>query len=270
MPKNRLTITLAPDILEKVDQLIDKKTIRNRSHAIEYLVTNSLRPVITTAVILAGKNTPDSIRPLTEIQGKPLIAHTIAHLKQYGVEQIIVATDQVGQQIESAIGDGSSFDLSIKYVYEDQPLGTAGAIKHLADYLDHQPFFVWSGDVLTDINLDDLTEFHTKHQAVVTFAVKPRATHQSYDNVFLQGPRVVDFKPSTSEQQVSIVNTGVYVFDPEILASIGPNHSMLERDVFPGLTKAGKCVAFLFQGMWFDITSDTNYKKLLKGRNYEL
>lgn len=264
MSKTRLTITLSEDILEKVDRLIDKKTIRNRSHAIEYLVTNSLQPAITKAVILAGKNTDDSIRPLTEIQGKPLIIHTIEHLKKYQVTEVIIATDLYGKEIEKTVGDGSKFDLKIQYVFEKKPLGTAGAIKNVAKYLDHQPFFVWSGDVLTDINLSDLTEFHTKHQALVTFAVKPRATHQSYDNVFLQGPHVVDFKPSEKDQQVSIVNTSIYVFDPEIIKVIPEGQSMLERDVFPKLTKTGKCVAFLFQGMWFDITSDTNYKKILK------
>lgn len=263
MSKTRLTITLSDDILKKVDQLIDKKTIRNRSHAIEHLVTKSLEPSISTAVILAGRNTATTIRPLTEIQGQPLILHTINLLKSYGVTNIILTTDKHGEAIEKLLGDGRNYDVSIKYSYESEPLGTAGAIKNVERWVGKQSFYVWSGDVLTDINLTDLSAFHHKHQAVVTFAVKPRPTKTSYDNVFLQGPNVVDFQPSTKEQEVSVVNTGLYVFSPEVFQYITKTPSMLEKDVFPTLTKAGKCVAFMFQGMWFDITSDTNYKKLL-------
>lgn len=259
MTKTRLTITLSSDILKKVDQLIDKKTIRNRSHAIEHLVTKSLEPTIATAVILAGRNTPETVRPLTEIQGKPLILHTLEHLKSFGVKNIIITTDPHGRAIESLLGDGRNYDVTIAYAYETEPLGTAGALLNVKSHLGQKPFYVWSGDVLTDINLSDLSAFHHHHQATVTFAVKPRPTKKSYDNVFLQGPSVVDFQPSTKEQEVSVVNTGLYVFSPEVFQHITQTPAMLEKDVFPKLIHEGTCVAFMFQGMWFDITADTNF-----------
>lgn len=261
MSKTRLTITLSEDILKKVDQLIDRKTIRNRSHAIEHLVTRSLEPSISTAIILAGANTANLVRPLTEIQGQPLILNALNHLKSFGVTNIIITTDQYGEAIEKLLGDGAAYDVSIKYLYEKKPLGTAGAVKNAASLLQEESFYVWSGDVLTDINLHDLSQFHHKHDSIVTFAVKPRPTKSSYDNVFLQGPNVVDFQPSSKDQEVGVVNTGIYVFSPEIFSYLPPSPSMLEKDVFPKLTRAGKCVAFMFQGVWFDIGTDQNYKE---------
>lgn len=256
MSKNRLTITLSQDLLNKVDQLIDKRTIRNRSHAIEYLVTKSLRPSVTTAVILAGNNTPENVRPLTEVQGQPLILHTVHQLRDHGVRRVIITTDHAGKSIEKLLGNGAHFNIEINYVYEASPLGTAGAIKNIHHLIKDQAFFVLSGDIFTDINLDDLASFHYQHQPVVTIAVKPRATKSSYDNVFLQGPRVVAFQASTKDQEVSVVNAGVYVFSPEIFAHIHKSPSMLEKDVFPTLTQANKCVAFMFQGVWFDVSTD--------------
>jgi NDP-sugar pyrophosphorylase family protein len=267
MSKQRLTITLAKDIVTQIDQLIDGKTIRNRSHAIEHLVSKSLKPEIDTALILAGGSkdeSRDTIRPLTIINDKPLIQHTLEHLHKFGVSQVVIATSRRGQAIQDMVGDGQQLGLSITYLYEDEPLGTAGAIKHAQDHLEDQPFFVWSGDVLTDINLHDLASFHRQHQTVATISVKPRASKQLYDNVFMQGDTIVDFQPAQDHQQVSIVNSGVYLFDPEIFELLSSDYpQMLEQDVFPQLIKQQNCVAFVFQGMWFDIESDQNYQQAL-------
>lgn len=265
--KQRLTITLADDVLNRVDQLIDGKKIRNRSHAIEHLVTKSLQPQVETAVILAGgakDEGRETIRPLTLINDKPLIQHTFEHFLKFGIKKVIIATNQRGKAIQEMFGDGQQLGLEITYSYEETPLGTAGALKKAAINLEGQPFLVWAGDILTDINLLDLSSFHRNQEAAVTIAVKPRQTHQSYDNVFMQGHTIVDFKPSLENQQVSLVNAGVYIFDPAALEMIpDTTPSMLESDVFPKLTKLHSCVAFVFQGFWFDIESDQNYQQVL-------
>jgi mannose-1-phosphate guanylyltransferase / phosphomannomutase len=265
--KTRLTITLPASTLKQVDRLIDKKNIRNRSHAIEYLIEKSLEPDISTAVILAGghKN-ENSFKPLTVLGNKPLVFYTLDLLKKHGVKKVIFSTNQQGKQLQDLLKDGSDYDLNIQYVYEESPQGTAGAIKQLDSLLpSNQPFYVLAGDILTTIDLTDLAAFHTKNQAVVTMAVKPRPTQDTYDNVFVQGHTVVDFKASTEDQVVSIVNTGVYIFEPEVLEMLpAKTPSMLERDVFPQLTQSGKMLAFPFQGVWFDISSDDNYQKALE------
>jgi NDP-sugar pyrophosphorylase family protein len=270
MSKNRLTITLSAQLLTQIDQLVDGQVIRNRSHAIEHLISQGLQPTVNQAVILAGGATEDSKEPLRElivINDKPLILHTLEHLQKFGVTHVIIATNQRGRAIQELVGDGQQLGLSIEYHFEKTPLGTAGAIKAVANRLAPRPFIVWAGDIFTDINLHDLAAFHTEHQARCTIAVKPRPTKKTYDNVFMQGHTIVAFEPAHDFQEVSLVNAGVYLCEPSILKLIPTTPSMLEKDLFPQLTKTNKCVAFVFQGVWFDVISDENYQKTLESHH---
>lgn len=260
--KTRLTITLSESTLRKVDQHIDGQKLRNRSHAIEYILEQYLQPQVPAAIILAGgdKNA-EQFRPLIDLDGKPLLLHTLAHLQDHGVRQVVIATDhpdEISQVLaQSKFQQLMKIDLSI----EASAVGTAGAVRQAAQYLPtNQPFFVWHGDVLTTINLEEMAHFHATNGAIATMAVKPRLTQASYHNVFIQGHTVVDFQKSLPDQQVSLANAGVYLFDYKVLDYI-PNKTpvMLEHDVFPQLTKSNKLLAFTFQGIWFDITSEESY-----------
>lgn len=266
--KTRLTITLSESTLRQLDQLIDSTNIRNRSHAIEHILEQHLRPQVRTALILAGGPTlnTEPLRPLTILDGKPLIIHTIDHLKRFGVDTIIITTTKAGRDIQTLLGTGREFGVTIEYFFEEKPLGTAGAIKNAKSKLPKKdPFYVLAGDILTTIDLADFSEFHNQNKSLVTMAVKPRVSKSSYDNVYIQGHTVVDFQKSQPNQEVSIVNTGVYIFEPAVLNYIPDGvPAMLESDVFPQLAKQHKLVAFTFQGIWFDITSDQNYHDALK------
>lgn len=262
--KTRLTITLPESTLKLVDKIIDRKEIRNRSHAIEHLISLSLKPTISTAVILAGgmhDETRDIMRPLTVINGKALILHTVELLAKHGVRSVVIASNSRGAAIQEVVGDGSALGLKIKYHLEDKPLGTAGALAAVKNMIPQdEPFLVVSGDILTDINLSDMASFHIKSGAKATIAVKPRQTKKTYDNVFIQGQTVVDFLPSQPKQEIGIVNASVYLFEPSIFELIPRNKpAMLEKDVLPQLAAAREVVAFVFQGMWFDIEADPTY-----------
>ncbi len=268
MPKKRLTITLSKSTLNKVDRLIDEKKIRSRSHAIETLLQKALQPRIELAVILAGdkNDSYDQIRPLTAVDNQPLIIYTLQHLKNHGIKRVLILTNDRGHEIKTVL-DKYEIDLEINWLFEDKPLGTAGALKHAADHIN-QTFYCLHGDVLTDINFDELAEFHEKHQSLATIAVKPRIPQDSYDNVFIQGNKVVDFQPKKEGQIVSIVNSGVYVFEPEILSYIpDQTPSTLEQDVFPKLAQTNRLNAFTFQGIWFDVSTDQNYKQAINEIN---
>lgn len=262
--KTRLTITLSESLLKKVDQLIDKQTIRNRSHAIEHVLSKTLQPTVNQAIILAGgKKKNENVLPLTTINKKPLILNTIEHFSQFGITSFVIATNKHGKIIEQTLGDGSAIGVTITYVYEDYPMGTGGAIKNCAKNLHKSPFLVTAGDILTTINLHDFIMFHQENKGLVTIAVKPRPIKETYDNVFIQGNNVVNFQPSTTEQEVGIVNTGIYIFEYQTLKFIPyAQPSMLETDIFPKLSKDNKMKAFTFQGIWYDVDTDHNYKKL--------
>lgn len=213
--KTRLTITLPTDLLRQIDTLIDKSTIRNRSHAIEHLIRQTLSPQLDTAFILAGggkKITPQNLNQLTSL------------LHEYHFTNVHV-------------------------LQEKKPLGTAGAIRNIKHR--GQPFLVIHGNIDTDIDLDAFKKFHLAENTLATIAVKPRLAEKKYGKVLLQGNKITDFLTNDQSEGISIINTGVYMFKPEILKYI-PRHlpSYFETDVFPQLARLGQLTAYLFQGKW--------------------
>ncbi len=263
MNKVRLTITLSEPTLLQIDQLIDKKQVRSRSHAIETILNQHLNPAITTAIILAGNKDPKKpLGPLLEYENQPLIFYTLEHLLKFGITQVYILTNQAGKKIETTLKRHPlAKKIKINYLYEKQALGTAGALNQLRGILD-KPFLLIHGDVLTDIDLNDFANFHFANKSIVTIAVKPRIPQDYYNNVFIQGNKVVEFAKKQTGQIVSIVNAGIYIFDPKIFQYLPDKiPAKLEEDVFPNLIKKENFQAFPFQGMWFDISVDNNYKK---------
>lgn len=258
----RLTITLAKDLLQQIDGMVDGKSIRNRSHAIETLVRESLLPKVTTAVILAGGETQaQTIAPLLPMGNRQLIFITLDHLIRYGIDTIFILASKNEPDIRSLVGDDRFMGATIHYVPEEELLGTAGAVKAIGSQLTHEPFIVIHGDVLTNINLAEFIEFHKRENTLATIAVKPRDAERKYGKVLLQGNRITDFSQTSQSEGISIVNTGVYLLEPESLRLInGKKPALFETDFFPRLAALDELSAFLFQGVWFDISDSESYE----------
>ncbi len=271
--RDRLTITLRKDILRKVDQFIDKTTIRNRSHAIETLITRAITPRVDTAIILAGGEGV-KLRPLTyeipksliPIHGKPLVEYMLENLKKSEIRNIIFATGHLGDKIKQHFGDGSKYGVRIRYSTENKPLGSAGAIRNAKDLLP-ATFLAIHGDILTHLNFDHLIHFHTQRNAIATMALTTAPDTSTHGNVSLRGTNIIKYeeKPTKEKTLSLLINAGIYVFDSEIFTYIpkkGP--SFLEKDVFPQLAEANKLEGFPFESIWFDITTPASYESALK------
>jgi NDP-sugar pyrophosphorylase family protein len=257
--KQRLTITLSSSTLNQVDQLIDKKKIRSRSHAIETILQDHFQPSINTAVLLAGgDSTSKEFKPLKTYNNSPLICHLLSHLESYQINRIIILTNHQGSKLRSILDDKYPH-LKTDIIFEEKPLGTAGAIKSIQDLIN-KTFFCLHADIFTTINLQEMAAFHHSHQALATIAVKPKISHKAFDNVLLQGNQVESFQPKNKEVDVSLVNSGIYIFEPELFGII-PNKpkSTLERDVFPKIAKSKQLYAYSFQGEWFDVDTEQEY-----------
>lgn len=260
--KTRLTISLPADLVAEVDRVIDGQRIRNRSHAIELLLRESLKPAVSTAVLLAGGPSEDEPLPaLLPIQGQPLIVRTINHLLAHGICSFVILAGENEPHIREVLGSGSYMGAQIHYVDEAQPLGTAGALKAAERYLTDASFLVFHADILTDINVTDLVRFHADQKKLATIAVKPRQSGPGYGKVLLEGTEITAFISDIQDHGISIVSTGVYIFEPELLNLIGGGAGTnLETDIFPKLAGQGELSAFLFQGIWFDISDPKNYE----------
>lgn len=276
MDRDRLTITLRKDILKRVDQLIDKTTIRNRSHAIETLLNRAIAPKIETAVILAGGE-GIKLRPLTyelpkaliPVQGKPLVEYTIELLKKADIRNIIFTVGHLGEKIIKYFGDGEKFGVRIKYNQEKRHLGTAGALKQIVSQISGT-FMAIHGDILVKINLFDLLRFHSQQNVIATMALTTTQDTQSHGNVRLRGTQILEYqeKPKKGKSLSLLINAGIYVFEPAIFSYIPKTSiSFLEEDIFPKLAKDQQLSGFTFDGAWFDITNVYSYEKALKSWN---
>lgn len=262
MSKQRLTITLSATTLAKVDQIIDQQKIRSRSHAIDYLLQQYFSPRLTTAVILAGDKETALPRAVTKINRQPLIIYTLNQLQKHGVSRILILTNQSSLALLTTTISAAKLNIDCQFLTEKQPLGTAGALLAAQSKLKNETFYCLHGDILTDLDLSAFGQFHLDHQAIATLAVKPRRHQRCFDSVLIQGNQVVSFHPQQNET-VGIVNSGVYLFGPQIFDFIPAQTPVsLEKDVFPKLAKTGKLLAFPFQGLWFDVGSDHSYKKI--------
>ncbi len=261
--KSRLTITLPTELLKRVDRLVDGNEVRNRSHAIETLIRKSLKPTVTTAVIIAGGRDKRAEVPLLKkIAKRPLLSIALENLKNYGIAEVIICAGFYEEQIKQVVGDGSGLGVAITYVPEPKPLGTGGAIKKAEAHLQGNPFLVIHGDVLSDINLRDFINFHLREDTLVTLGVKPRMSEENYGQAFLQGNKIIKFMEKGASEGISIVNTGIYIVKPKVLEMIpAGKRTSMEADIFPKLVEMGELSAFVFQGLWYNVSKQQDHKE---------
>jgi len=273
MAKQRLTITLDEKLLKRVDDAIDGARIRNRSHAIEFLLTKSLVPKSAKVLILAGGEGV-KFRPLTyelpkaliPVKGKPLLQHTLESLRDQGFKEIYISLGHLGDKIKNHFGDGKQLGLNITYL-DQMPMGT-GTAQPVLDgkkYFGNEPFLVIYGDVLTKLNFMDVLESHKSHRGVATIALASVEKTSMWGVATVQGNRIVDFVEKPKEQTKShLINSGVYVLSPEVFKYISQDAVRLEKDVFPRLAAEGKLNAYPFESEWYDVSTPEVYEEVLK------
>lgn len=261
--KSRLTITLPKQLLKRVDFLVDKKVIRNRSHAIEHLIEQSLVPIVKRAVILSwGDKKQGEQHSLKMIHEKPVLSLMLEQLRSHGIEEVIICAGKSNSEIKKILNEREIQGLQIRFVAEETPLGTAGALKKAEKFLQGAPFLVLHGDTLTKLNMSEFLAFHADQKTFATIAVKPRLGEERYGQVYMQGNKITRFFAESTPQGISIINTGIYVLEPQIFSMISAHkRSTLEEDVFPILAEKKELSAFIFQGLWYDISEQKEYQK---------
>jgi len=269
-----VTITISQHLLEATDNLIDKEKIRNRSHAIEFILNRFFQPKVKKAVILAGGQ-GTKLRPYTyeipksllPVKGKPLLEHLINNLKKNNIVDLIICIGYLGKKIKDYFGDGKRFGVNIIYVEETLPLKTGGAILKAQKYINNNPFLVIHGDILTDLNLIDLINFHKYQKTVSTIALTTVDQPKKYGQLKLHGAKLTNFYNQAEIKKVEshLINCGIYVFEPEIFNFFPKNKSvfMLE-DVIKNMINQKKVAGFVFEGKWFDVGTPENYEEAIR------
>lgn len=225
------------------------------------------------AVILVGGE-GTRLRPLTlstpksmvPVVNRPFLELMITYLKGHGIDEVILAMGYLPDPIQSYFGDGIGHDIRLIYSVEDSPLGTAGAVKKVADYIDDS-FFVFNGDVFTDIDLTEMLKLHRKSGAKTTIALTPVEDPTVYGVVVTaDGGRVRRFveKPKREEVTTNMINAGIYILEPGILDMIPEGEKfMFEQGVFPVLLEQGEPVyGYESHRYWIDIGTPEKYRKV--------
>jgi dTDP-glucose pyrophosphorylase len=225
-------------------------------HLWDELITPCLRPNLM--VIMAGgqgrrllpqtRHCPKSMLP---VAGKPMLEHIIERAKADGFRQFVVAIHYLGHLIEKHFRDGSRWQVSIEYLRETAPLGTAGAIALLSPRPD-APILVSNGDVLTNIHYGDMLEFHCQHGAAATMAVRVHEWQHPFGVVRTQGVDIVGFEEKPVSR--SHVNAGIYVLDPSALNTVNVGEPCDMPTVFSRLREGGaRTIAYPMYEPWLDI-----------------
>lgn len=175
-------------------------------------------------VIMAGgqgkrlrPHTENCPKPLLRVGGKPMLQHILERAKAEGFSRFVLAINYLGHMIEEYFGDGSRLDISITYLKEASPLGTAGALS-LLDPRPGLPFVVVNGDVISDIRYGDLLDFHQRHDAIATMAVRLHEWQHPFGVVQTKGIEIVGFEEKPIVR--SHINAGVYALSPAALDSL--------------------------------------------------
>ncbi|MCW3063975.1 MAG: Nucleotidyl transferase, partial [Solirubrobacterales bacterium] len=218
-------------------------------------------------ILVGGQGT--RLRPLTSTVPKPVVplvdrpflAYMLEWLAGHGVDDVVLSCGFMADGVRNVLADGSGFGLSLRYVEEERPLGTGGAIKH-AEPLLQERFFVLNGDVLTDIDLTAQLAQHERTGARGTLALIGVEDPSAYGLVRLADDHAVtDFleKPSPDQIDTNLISAGAYVLERsvlELMPEVGP--CSIEREIFPNLIGRG-LYGFPADGYWLDIGTPERY-----------
>jgi mannose-1-phosphate guanylyltransferase/phosphomannomutase len=224
------------------------------------------------AVIMAGGEgtrlrplTSNLPKPMLPLANQPMMERIVQLLKEHGFEEIVVTVAFLANAIRTYFGDGSEFGVRMVYATEETPLGTAGSVRNAMDELDER-FLVISGDVLTDLDLSAVVNFHDEKKAMATIALKAMENPLEFGIVITKPDGSIERfleKPTWGQVFSDTINTGVYVLEPEIFDHIPDGRSVdFSGDVFPALLEAGKPLfGYVAEGYWEDVGTLDAYNK---------
>jgi len=225
------------------------------------------------AVVMAGGEgsrlrplTSRRPKPLAPIVNKPVMEHILDLLRRHGITEVVATLHYLADEIESYFGDGSAFGVSLRYVVEDTPLGTAGAVKLAESMLRDDSFLIISGDALTDMDLSAMLQHHRSTNADATIALQRVTNPLEYGVVVTdERARITRFleKPSWGEIFSDTINTGIYALEPSIFDYMEAGRSYdFSKDLFPRMLHEGKSLqGFITQDYWTDIGNLQQYQQ---------
>ena len=217
------------------------------------------------AVIMAGgrgkRLSPltDTIpKPMLQLGSKPIIEHNIDRLISFGIKKIYISVKYLGEQIVDYLGDGNQKNINIEYVWENEPLGTAGALA-LIDNLTTEHILLMNSDLFTNVNFESLYLKLINENADMAVASTEYKVDIPYAVFETKAGKITNFKEKPSFIYHS--NAGIYILKRSLISKIQQNKYCDITDVMEQLvTEGGKLVYDPIIGYWIDIGKTVDYE----------
>lgn len=224
-----------------------------------------MKTVMQAAILIGGKGTrlgtavSETPKPLLEVGGRPFIEHLLANLRRFGFTDFLLLAGYKAEVVEERYGAGTAFarnfDANLRVLVEPEPLGTAGALKIAADYLQDE-FLLLNGDSILDFNYLDLcccAHADEPEDWLGRVALLPVKNADRYGFVELSGPAISAFREKPATPQDGLINSGVYWLRATVLERIKETPCSLEQAVFPQLVAESKLLGRRYEGYFIDI-----------------
>jgi len=208
-----------------------------------------------------GELTKDTPKPMLEIEGRPIIQHIMESYAESGYRKFVLCVNYKSHIIEEYFDDGREFGYEIIYTHENKRLGTAGALSLIEQDWDH-PFFVTNGDVISNVNFEDLMSFHTSSDSRATMCIKSFSQEVPFACVeFSKDQDLLELKEKPSYNY--FINAGIYVLDGDLLSQI-PKDVFYDMPAFfeELVAKDNQVKVFRMEDYWIDVGRPDDYKRV--------
>jgi dTDP-glucose pyrophosphorylase len=265
---NRTPLICSPSFsLESISKLMTENKIQqipivNESgkvvglHLWEEIIASPIRSNII--FIMAGGrgkrlgfHTEKCPKPMLQVGNKPILHHIIERAKNQGFMNFILSINYLGHLVEEYFGNGDSLGVTINYIREGLPLGTAGSLS-LLNEKNNDPIIIINGDVITDINLGQFIDYHLSHDSHATMVVRTHEWQNSFGVVHVEDNKIVGFEEKPIFR--SYINAGIYAINKNLLPLLKKNVYCDMPDFFELLRKNNKNVLpYLLHEPWIDL-----------------
>ena len=195
--------------------------------------------------------TKDVPKPMLPVGDTPIIGIILERLRSQGFRDIRISVNYLAEIIEDYVGDGSRFGLSVQYIHEDSPLGTAGALATQKGSIA-EPFIVMNSDLLTHVNLRDLLSFHSKNEASATVGVREHVIQVPFGVVSVEDSYVTGLTEKPLHR--SLVSAGIYALDPSSIEQLEVGQYCDMPTLLSNLMQNARAVAaFPIHESWLDV-----------------
>lgn len=197
----------------------------------------------------------------------PITEHQLLRAAKSGIQRVVLSTSYLSDSFREYFQDGSRWGVELMYAIEDEPLGTAGAIRNASRFLTTDaPFFIFNGDVISHHDLQKQLALHLENKADATLHLLPVDDVRAYGKITIDDHlRITAFleKPQSPSKLPGDINAGCYIFNPSVLAAIPLNRPVsIEREIFPSFVAEKKALlGYLEDAYWLDLGTPARYLK---------